>query len=71
MASSSFTSKSMGKNTSKSDRLYLRLDTELKGKVQDYCVRNHTTVSDVVTRFLVRLLTEDEQRRYPADVEQI
>jgi len=51
----------------KDERLYLRIKPELKEQVKEYCVRNHTTVSDVVTRFFVRLLKADEEE----DSEQI
>lgn len=51
----------------KDDRLYIRIDSELKAKVQAYCQRNHTTPSDVVTRFFVRLLEEDKARRTEAE----
>lgn len=43
-------------------RLYLRIDPELKQQVQDYCYRNHTTVSDLVNRFLARVLEEDKKK---------
>jgi len=56
----------------KHERLHFRIDPELKAKVKAYCDRNHTTLSDVVTRFFVRLLEEDERRRNQIpDAEQI
>ena len=56
----------------KGDRLYLRIKPELKEKVQEYCARNHTNITDVVTRFFVRLLEEEERRRNSStDAEQI
>jgi len=56
----------------KGDRFHFRIDPELKARVKVYCDRNQTTISDVVTRFLVRLLEEDEkQRSVPVDAEQI
>lgn len=55
----------------KEERLYLRIDPHLKVEMQEYCVRNHTTITDVVTRFFVRLLEEDERRRTTPDAEQI
>jgi antitoxin component of RelBE/YafQ-DinJ toxin-antitoxin module len=61
----------MGKTRSKSDRIYLRIDPKLKEKVQRYCDRKHTTISDVVNRFFVRLLEEEAARRQPPDAEQI
>ncbi len=46
----------------KADRLYLRIKPELKERVQKYCARNHTNVTDIVTRFFVRLLEEEKRR---------
>ncbi len=54
----------------RTERIYLRIDPELKERAQEYCDRNHTTLSDVVTRFLVRLL-EEERRKRVVDAEQI
>lgn len=56
---------------SKGDRLYLRIKPELKEKVQEYCARNHTNITDVVTRFFVRLLEEEMRKNNPTDAEQI
>jgi antitoxin component of RelBE/YafQ-DinJ toxin-antitoxin module len=56
----------------KGDRIQLRVDQGLKSKVRAYCARNQTTISDVVNRFFVRLLEEDERRRNQVrDAEQI
>lgn len=56
----------------KGNRLHLRIEPELKAQVRDYCVRNHTNITDVVTRFFVRLLAEDEKKRNtPDDAPQI
>ena len=54
----------------RTDRIYLRIDPELKVKAQEYCDEKHTTMSELVTRFLVRLL-EEEQRQKMSDAEQI
>lgn len=54
----------------RTDRVYLRIDPELKQRAREYCVRSHTTLSDVVTRFLVRLL-EEERKQQEVDAEQI
>lgn len=52
---------------SKADRLYLRIKPELKARVQEYCDRNHTNITDMVTRFFVRLLDEEERKRREAE----
>lgn len=44
------------------DRINLRIDPELKRQVQEYCYRRHTTITDVVNRFLSRLVEEDKQQ---------
>lgn len=48
-------------------RLYLRIDPSLKEQVQEYCDKKHTSVSDLVTRFLVRVMEEEEKQRRSAD----
>jgi hypothetical protein len=60
----------MGTNKNRTDRLYLRIKPELKDKMQAYCKRNHMVLSDVVTRFFVRLL-QQEQEKENVDAEQI
>jgi hypothetical protein len=60
----------MGTNKNRTDRLYLRLKPELKVKVQAYCKRNHLVLSDVVTRFFVRLLQKEQEDKH-VDAEQI
>jgi hypothetical protein len=52
---------------SRTDRIYLRVDPELKQRIQDYCDREHTCLSELITRLLVRLLRAEEKQ----DVEQI
>ena len=55
---------------SRTDRLHLRIDPELKQQVQEYCRRNHKQMSDLVTSFFVRLLEkerEDEERLQEAE----
>jgi hypothetical protein len=54
---------------SRTDRIYLRIDPKLKGKIREYCWRNDVSLSDIVTRFFVRLL-ESEKPRENADVDQ-
>jgi len=50
----------------------VRIDVELKKRVQLYCARNNTNMTDVVTRFFVRLLESDAQKkRQVEDAEQI
>lgn len=51
-------------------RIYLRIDSGLKRRAQEYCDRKHTTMSELVTRFLVRLL-EEERKKKVSDAEQI
>jgi hypothetical protein len=60
----------MGKNSNRTDRLYLRIKPELKDKIQAYCARNHLILSDVVTRFFVRLLQQEQEKKH-IDAEQI
>jgi len=55
---------------SKSARLDVRIDAELKEKIQEYCRQKHTSISDIVTRLFVRVLEEEERRR-SVDAEQI
>ena len=65
----------MGSNSytlSKTERLNLRIDAELKRQVQEYCERAHTSLSSLVTRFFVRTLeVEREVERENTDAEQI
>lgn len=55
----------------KDARLQIRLPSELKEWVQGYARANHTDVSAVVVRFLVRLREAKEQESVPVDAEQI
>ncbi len=56
----------------KSDRFYIRIDPKLKGAVQKYCAGRRTTISDIVNRFFLRLLEEDEkQKRAKREPQQI
>ncbi len=50
----------------KKERLYLRIDPELKKQVQELCARRHTNISDMVNRFLARLVEEDKNQRNEA-----
>jgi hypothetical protein len=54
----------------KPDRVYLRIEPRLKEEVQDYCRRRHTTMSELVSRFFVKLL-EKELADGKVDAEQI
>lgn len=51
-------------------RINIRLPLELKARMQEYCERKHTTISELVIRFFVRLLEEDKKQRQ-VDAEQI
>jgi hypothetical protein len=51
----------------RTERIYLRVNPKLKKKIQDYCDREHTSLSELITRLLVRLLHVDEKQ----DVRQI
>jgi hypothetical protein len=51
--------------------VYLRIDVGLKDRIQVYADRRHTTLTDLVTRFFVRLLEEDSKSQGPTDAEQI
>lgn len=53
----------------KDGRIQIRVPEELKRWVQDYVEKNHTDISALITRFLVRLKTEEENK--PVDAEQI
>lgn len=50
----------------KDGRLHLRVDPELKQQVQEFCDRKHTTLSDLVTRFLARVIEEDKKQQEEA-----
>jgi hypothetical protein len=54
----------------RADRVYLRIDPELKEAMRDYCARRHTTLSELVSRFFVKLL-ERELSDNKVDAEQI
>ena len=45
----------------RSERVNFRLDPKLKKKMMKYCQENHTNLSDITTRFYVRLLQEDQR----------
>lgn len=45
----------------KTERLSLRVDPDLKLAILAYAKRNKTSVSDLVTRFFVRLLKHEEK----------
>lgn len=67
MASSSCTS-GLREVAQRTDRVNLRIDAELKAKMQEYADKHHTSLSELVTRFFVRLLQEEKK---DDDVEQI
>lgn len=46
----------------KNGRIYIRVDPELKEQVQNFCDRKHTTISDLVIRFLARVVEEDKKQ---------
>jgi antitoxin component of RelBE/YafQ-DinJ toxin-antitoxin module len=46
----------------KNGRVYIRIDPELKEQVQAYCDRRHTTISDIISRFLARVIEEDKKQ---------
>jgi len=54
----------------RADRVYLRISPELKEKMREYCKRHNTTLSDVVSRFFVRLLQKEKEEEH-VDAEQI
>ena len=59
-------------NNKKDDRIYLRLSSDLKAKVQEYADRKRTTVSELTIRFFTQLLEEDERLRHqPVDADQV
>jgi Arc/MetJ-type ribon-helix-helix transcriptional regulator len=51
-------------------RINIRLSSELKARMQEYCERRHTSISELVVRFFVRLLEEEEKRK-DIDADQI
>ena len=55
----------------KNGRLQIRLPDELKKWALEYTKSRHTTVSELITRFLVRLREEEERKHHPVDAEQI
>jgi len=56
----------------KAERYGFRISPELKKKMQAYCLQKHTNITDVVTRFFVRLLEEEERKKgQESDAEQI
>ena len=54
----------------RADRVNLRINSNLKESMQDYCKRRHTTMSELVSRFFVKLL-EKELADNKVDAEQI
>lgn len=55
----------------KNGRLQIRLPEELKKWATEYSKKRHTTVSELVTRFFVRLREEEDRKHNPVDAEQI
>lgn len=51
----------------KDARLQVRLPRELKDWVQEYAKQRHTDVSELVTRFFVRLREEEKQKHLDAE----
>jgi antitoxin component of RelBE/YafQ-DinJ toxin-antitoxin module len=49
----------------KDDRMHLRINGKLKQDVQAYCVRRGIEVSDLVTRFFQRIVSNEKERRKP------
>jgi antitoxin component of RelBE/YafQ-DinJ toxin-antitoxin module len=45
----------------KDTRINIRLDDELKKRVQEYCDRNHVTVTHLVTALLVQAVLQSEE----------
>lgn len=52
-------------------RLHLRVPNELKGQIEDYARRTHTTISDLVVRVFVQLLKTEREKQFPPDAEQV
>jgi hypothetical protein len=51
----------------RSDRIYVRIEPKLKRRVQRYCKKNSTNISDVVNRFFMKLLDAAEKREREAE----
>jgi antitoxin component of RelBE/YafQ-DinJ toxin-antitoxin module len=49
----------------KDDRVHLRINSTLKREVQAYCARRGIEMSDLVTRFFVRVVHNDKERLKP------
>jgi len=47
----------------KDDRISLRINGELKKRVQAYCGSKNLEVSEVVTRFFERLIQREDERK--------
>lgn len=47
----------------KNGRIYIRVNPDLKEKVQEFCDRKHTTISDLIGRFLARVIEEDKKQK--------
>lgn len=46
----------------KDERLHLRVNGEVKKKVQQYCEKYSMDMSDLVTRFFLKIIAKEEER---------
>jgi hypothetical protein len=53
------------------DRLHIRLPGDLKQRILEFAQRKNTTVTELIVRFLTRLLEEEAKKENPVDAEQI
>jgi hypothetical protein len=51
--------------------VHVRVAPELKEAMKDYCKRHHTNLSELVSRFFVRLIQKELEDQNPPDAEQI
>jgi antitoxin component of RelBE/YafQ-DinJ toxin-antitoxin module len=47
----------------KDDRIYLRINKNLKREVQEYCDARSIDMSDLVTRFFTRVVANENARK--------
>jgi len=48
-------------NKVRTDRVYLRIEPELKEKISAYCDRRGFTMTQLVTRFFKKMLEEEDK----------
>lgn len=51
----------------KNDRMHLRLDEELKKRMEEYVARHKTTLSAVASVLFKQMLAEEDAKQYDAE----